>query len=141
MITFAALLLWLPLKAINSQTIKEKKRVTAGEVDKLEKELGNCTLQWTTNDDTNTQALSTLSLLQVKDVLKMSLLLLSFFLLLPEEDLVSKALVCLYHRSSSIGEYSVLVLFLTCLPHQQLLAFSPTERLRVVVTFSSLAKI
>ena len=46
------------------------------------------------------------------------------FLLLPEEDLVSKALVCLYHRSSSTGEYSFLVLFLTCLPHQQLLAFS-----------------
>ena len=41
------------------------------------------------------------------------LLLLSVFLLLPEEDLVSKALVCLYHRSSSIGEYSFLVLFLT----------------------------
>ena len=38
--------------------------------------------------------------------------------------LVSKALVCLYHRSSSTGEYSFLVLFLTCLPHQQLLAFS-----------------
>ena len=52
------------------------------------------------------------------------LLLLSIFLLLPEEDLVSKALVCLYHRSSSIGEFSFLVLFLTCLPHQQLLAFS-----------------
>ena len=40
----------------------KKKRVTAGEVDKLGKELGNCTHQWTTNDDTNTQALSTLSL-------------------------------------------------------------------------------
>ena len=51
-------------------------------------------------------------------------LLLSVFLLLPEEDLVSKALVCLYHCSSSIGEYSFLVLFLTCLPHQQLLPFS-----------------
>ena len=49
--------------------------------------------------------------------------LFSIFLLLPEEDLMSKALVCLYHRSSSIGEYSFLVLFLTCLPHQQLLAF------------------
>ena len=33
-------------------------------------------------------------------------------LLLPEEDLMSKALVLLYHRSSSIGEYSFLVLFL-----------------------------
>ena len=28
------------------------------------------------------------------------------------------------HRSSSIGEYSFLVLFLTCLPYQRLLAFS-----------------
>ena len=45
----------------------KKKRVTAGEVDKLGKELGNCTQQWKTNDDTNTQALSTLSLLQVKE--------------------------------------------------------------------------
>ena len=59
----------------------------------------------------------------------LSLLLSSFcccliYLPLPEEDLMSKALVCLYHRSSSIGEYSFLVLFLTCLPHQQLLAFS-----------------
>ena len=32
----------------------------------LGKELGNCTHQWTSNDDTNTEALSTLSLLQVK---------------------------------------------------------------------------
>ena len=31
------------------------------------KELGNCTHQWTTNDDTNTQALSTLRLLRVKE--------------------------------------------------------------------------
>ena len=52
------------------------------------------------------------------------LLLLSVFLLLPKEDLMSKALVCLYRRSSSTGEYSFLVLFLPCLPHQQLLAFS-----------------
>ena len=37
---------------------------------------------------------------------------------------MSKALVCFSHRSSSIGEHSFLVLFLTCLPHQQLLAFS-----------------
>ena len=37
---------------------------------------------------------------------------------------MSKALVRLYHRSSSIGEYSFLVLFITCQPHQQLLAFS-----------------
>ena len=37
---------------------------------------------------------------------------------------MSKALVCLYHRSSSIGEYSFIVLFLTCLPRQQLVAFS-----------------
>ena len=43
------------------------KRVTAGEVDKLGKELEHCTHQWTTNDDTNTQALSTLGLLQVKE--------------------------------------------------------------------------
>ena len=35
--------------------------------DKLGKELGNCTHQWKTNDDTNIQALSTLSLLQVKE--------------------------------------------------------------------------
>ena len=41
------------------------------------------------------------------------LLLLSIFLLLPEEDLMSKAPVCLYHRSSSLGEYSFLVLFLS----------------------------
>ena len=40
------------------------------------------------------------------------LLLLSIFLLSPEEDLVSKALLCLYHRSSSIGEYSFLFLSL-----------------------------
>ena len=33
----------------------------------LAKELANCTHQWTTNDDTNTQALSTLGLLQVKE--------------------------------------------------------------------------
>ena len=45
----------------------KKKRVTAGEVDKLGKELGNCIHQWTTNDDANKQALSTLSLLQVKE--------------------------------------------------------------------------
>ena len=29
----------------------KKKRVTAGEVDKLGKELGKCTRQWTTDDD------------------------------------------------------------------------------------------
>ena len=52
------------------------------------------------------------------------LLLLSIFPLLPEEDLLSKALACLYHPLSSLGEYSFLVLFLTCLPNQQLLAFS-----------------
>ena len=45
----------------------KKKRATAGEVDTLGKELGNCTHQWTTNDDTNKQALSTLSLLRVKE--------------------------------------------------------------------------
>ena len=45
----------------------EKKRVTAGEVDKLGKELGNCTHQWKTNNNTNTQELSILSLLQVKE--------------------------------------------------------------------------
>ena len=45
----------------------KKKRVTAGEVDKLAKELGNCTHQRKTNDDTNTQALPTLSLLRVKE--------------------------------------------------------------------------
>ena len=33
----------------------------------LGKELENCTHQWTTNDNTNTQALSTLSLLQAKE--------------------------------------------------------------------------
>ena len=33
----------------------------------LGKELGNYTHQWKTNDDTNTQALSTLSLLQVQE--------------------------------------------------------------------------
>ena len=44
----------------------KKKRVTAGEVDKLGKEQGT-TNEWTMNDDTNTQALSTLSLLQVKE--------------------------------------------------------------------------
>ena len=47
--------------------MSKKKRVTAGEVDTLAKELGNCTHQWTTNDDKNKQALSTLSLLQVKE--------------------------------------------------------------------------
>ena len=35
------------------------------------------------------------------------------FLLLPEEDLMSKVLVCLYYHSSSFCEYSFLVLFLT----------------------------
>ena len=45
----------------------KKKRVTAGEVDKLGKELGNCTHQWKTNNNTNTQELSILSLLQVKE--------------------------------------------------------------------------
>ena len=49
------------------QVVFKKKRVTAGEVDKLGKELENCTHQWTTNDDTDTQALSTVSLLQVKE--------------------------------------------------------------------------
>ena len=44
-----------------------KKGVTAGEVDKLGKELGSCTHQWTTNNDKNKQALSTPSLLQVKE--------------------------------------------------------------------------
>ena len=34
-------------------TFYMKKRVAAGEVDKLGKELGNCTHQWTTNDDKN----------------------------------------------------------------------------------------
>ena len=33
----------------------------------LGKELENCTHEWTTNDDTDKQALSTLSLLQVKE--------------------------------------------------------------------------
>ena len=47
--------------------MSKKKRVTAGEVDTLAKELGNCTHQWTTNDDKNKQALSTLSFLQVKE--------------------------------------------------------------------------
>ena len=45
----------------------KKKQVTAVEVDKLGKELGNCTHQWTMNNDKNKQALSTLSLLQVKE--------------------------------------------------------------------------
>ena len=44
-----------------------KKRVTAGEVDESGKELGNCTHQWTTNDDKNKQELSTLTLLQAKE--------------------------------------------------------------------------
>ena len=39
----------------------KKKRVTAGEVDTWGKELGNCTHQWTTNDEKNKQARSTLS--------------------------------------------------------------------------------
>ena len=102
---------------------EKKKRVTAGEVDKLGKEPGNCTPQWKTNDDTNTQALSTLSLLQVKEERQQQMVVIMLIpsvvvcLLLPEEDLMSKALVCLYHRSSSIGEYSFLVLFLTSLYH------------------------
>ena len=41
--------------------ISNKKRVTAGEVDTWEKELGQCTHQWTTNDEKNKQAFSTLS--------------------------------------------------------------------------------
>ena len=49
-------------KLAKSYISMKKKRVTAGEVDKLGKELGNCTHQWTTNDDTNTQAL-----LQIKE--------------------------------------------------------------------------
>ena len=51
---------------ITSEVCK-KKRVTAGEVDKLGKERGKCTHQGTTNDDKNKQALSKLSLLQVKE--------------------------------------------------------------------------
>ena len=54
-------------RSLTCAQISKRKRVTAGEVDKLGKELGNCTHQWTTNDDTNTQALSTLSLLHVKE--------------------------------------------------------------------------
>ena len=46
---------------------------------------------------------------------------------------MSKALVCLYHRSSSAGEYSFLVLFLACLPHQQILAFSKCWQLECTV--------
>ena len=49
------------------QGYNKKKRVTAGEVDKLGKDRGKCTHQGTTNDDKNKQALSTLSLLQVKE--------------------------------------------------------------------------
>ena len=45
----------------NVQISWKKKRVTAGEVDTWGKELGNCTHQWTTNDEKNKQALSTLS--------------------------------------------------------------------------------
>ena len=45
---------------------------------------------------------------------------------------VSKALVCFYHRSSSIGEYSFLLLFLTCLPHQQLLVV----KIKTILCFS-----
>ena len=41
--------------------LRQKKRVTAGEVDTWGKELGKCTHQWTTNDEKNKQALSTLS--------------------------------------------------------------------------------
>ena len=91
----------------------KKKRVTAGEVDKLGRELANCTHQWTTNNDTNTQALSTLSLLQVKKERQQQKEE-RIFLLSPEEDLVSKVLACFYYRLSSIGEYSLLVLFLNC---------------------------
>ena len=39
----------------------ERKRVTAGEVGTWGKELGNCAHRWTTNDEKNKQALSTLS--------------------------------------------------------------------------------
>ena len=52
---------------VHSLYKQNTKRVTAGEVDNLGKELGNCTHQRKTNDDTNTPALSTLSLLQVKE--------------------------------------------------------------------------
>ena len=55
----------LPTKA-SVIRVSKKMRVTAGEVDKLGKELGNCSHQRKTNDDTNTLALSTLSPLQVK---------------------------------------------------------------------------
>ena len=37
---------------------------------------------------------------------------------------MSKALVYFVHRLSSIGEYIFQALFLTCVPHQQLLAVS-----------------
>ena len=40
---------------------------------------------------------------------------------------MSKALVYFSHRSSSIGEYIFQVRFLTCLTHQQLLAFSSNK--------------
>ena len=52
-------------------------------------------------------------------------LLLSVFLLLPDEDTsVERARLYFSHRLSSIGEYIFQVLFLMCLPRQQLLAFS-----------------
>ena len=41
---------------------------------------------------------------------------------------MSKALVYFSHRLSSIGDYIFQVLFLTCLAHQQLLAFSSCQR-------------
>ena len=65
--------------------ILKKKQVTAGEVDKLGKELGNCTHQWMTNDEKNNQVLSTLSVffwLKKKDRQQQKEERVSFFFLL-----------------------------------------------------------
>ena len=46
---------------------REQQREERWTVEELGKDLGNCTHQWTTNDDTNTQVLLILRLLQAKE--------------------------------------------------------------------------
>ena len=51
--------MWKSFSALTKSLVK-KKQVTAGEVDTWRKQLGKCAHQWTTNDEKNKQALSTL---------------------------------------------------------------------------------
>ena len=59
--TESCLYLWQTLLCLKNDRSLVHKRVTEGEVDTWGKELGKCTHQWTTNDEKNKQALSTLN--------------------------------------------------------------------------------